>query len=273
VDHGALKAANRLVGNPCGFAAIEIVDGGCELQSHGESVAAVTGAAGPVTLLTRDGHALELPRWQAFALADGDRLRMGAPVAGVRSYLAVRGGFAVHSVLGSASTDTLSRIGPPPLVAGMRLPIAPTVRGVVGAPETPPVALPTLDMPVELDVVMGPRTDWFTAEAIAHFAAQSWTVTPQSTRIGLRLSGDVPLARSQPAELPSEGTLWGSVQVPPSGQPVLFLADHPLTGGYPVIASVAPHHLGLLGQVPIGARLRFRPIRSFELVEAGCAHS
>lgn len=268
LDRGALRAANRLAGNAPGCAAIEIVGGGFEVVSHGDSVVAVTGAEGPLLLVTPDGTQRPLARWQAFALGDGDRLRIGAPVAGLRSYLAVRGGFAVAPVLGSAATDTLARIGPPAIATGLCLPILPAHHGVVGAPEEAPAALPTTAAEVVLDVVMGPRTDWFTEDAIAQFARQAWTVTPQSNRVGLRLAGEVPLARRQAAELPSEGTLPGSIQVPPSGQPVLFLADHPLTGGYPVIAAVAPHHLDLLGQVPIGARLRFRPIRPFPPVEA-----
>jgi len=268
LDRGALRAANRLAGNAAGVAAIEIVGGGFEIESHGESVAAVTGAEGPLTLVTREGREWPLARWQAFALGDGDRLRVGPPARGLRSYLAVRGGLAVAPVLGSASTDTLARIGPPALAAGTRLSVGVAAHGIVGAPEEPPASLPTAGSEVVLDVVMGPRTDWFTDEAIAWFAQQAWTVTPQSNRVGLRLAGEVPLARIHSAELPSEGTVPGSIQVPPSGQPVLFLADHPLTGGYPVIAAVAPHHLDLLGQVPVGALLRFRPLRPFRAIEA-----
>ena len=111
---------------------------------------------------------------------------------------------------------------------------------------------------------MGPRTDWFTSEAVALLASQLWSVTPQSNRVGLRLAGEQPLTRSNPAELPSEGTALGAIQVPPSGQPVLFLADHPLTGGYPVIGAVATHHLDRAGQIPIGARVRFNPLQPFE---------
>ena len=112
-------------------------------------------------------------------------------------------------------------------------------------------------------MVLGPRTDWFTPEAVALLAAQPWRVTPQQDRVGMRLLGEQPLARAQTQELPSEGTVTGAIQVPASGQPVLFLADHPLTGGYPVIACVAPHHLDLAGQIPVGARIRFRPLSAF----------
>jgi allophanate hydrolase subunit 2 len=140
---------------------------------------------------------------------------------------------------------------------------------VVGAFELLPEELPTLQQEVVLDVVMGPRTDWFSAAAVERLAAQRWQVTVQSNRVGLRLAGEVPLDRASTGELPSEGTALGALQVPPSGQPVLFLADHPLTGGYPVIACVAPYHLDRAGQIPVGAWLRFNPIRSFAELTPG----
>jgi allophanate hydrolase subunit 2 len=111
---------------------------------------------------------------------------------------------------------------------------------------------------VEVDVQLGPRDDWFTAGALDRFATREWTVTPRSNRVGLRLDGE-PLERRVQGELPSEGTVPGAIQVPPDGRPVVFGADHPVTGGYPVIACVAAHHLDLLAQVPPGARVRFRP--------------
>ena len=100
------------------------------------------------------------------------------------------------------------------------------------------------------------------AQAVT-LAEQDWLVTPRSSRVGMRLHGQQPLARSRPQELPSEGTVTGAIQVPADGQPVLFLADHPLTGGYPVIAVVASHHLALAAQTPVGCRLRLRVIAPF----------
>lgn len=258
MDRGALRAANRLVGNASDAACVELVDGGFELQSQGDTVLAFTGADAPLTLSTTDGRRSALPSHQAIALSDGDCVTLGEPRAGLRSYLAVRGGFAITPVLGSRSTDTLSGVGPPALKAGDVLPVQAITRGaVVGAAEEPRGDLPTTQQVVVLDVVPGPRSDWFSSDALALLARQVWTVTPQSNRVGLRLNGALPLARTQPGELPSEGVVLGALQVPPSGQPVLFLADHPLTGGYPVIAAVAPYDLDRAGQIPIGARLRF----------------
>ncbi|MBP0578036.1 5-oxoprolinase/urea amidolyase family protein [Labrys sp. LIt4] len=271
MDRTALRSANRLVGNPVPSPCIEIAYGGCELLCLGETVVAVTGADGPLALKTAEGSGYPVPRHAAIPLAAGDRLHFGEPVAGMRSYLAVRGGFAVAPVLGSAATDTLAQIGPPALAVGDRLSaLAPPPGAVTALPDMPP-ALPRLDEPVILDVVMGPRSDWLSKQALEDFANQSWSVTPQSNRIGIRLAGERALKRSpakEGKELPSEGTIQGSIQVPPSGQPVLFLADHPLTGGYPVIAAVAPYHLDRAGQIPIGTQIRFRPITPFS--EASC---
>lgn len=264
MDQAALKAANRLVGNTSDTAALETVGGGLQLRSVGDNVVAVTGADAVLTLTTADGQRWPVPRYEPVALADGDTLAVGQPTAGARCYLAVRGGFTEAPVMGSCATDTLAHVGPAPVAVGEWLAVqtAPAT-SVVAAPELPPADLPTLEQEVVLDVVMGPRTDWFTPEAIARFAAQRWQVTPQSNRVGLRLAGEVPLGRAITGELPSEGTALGALQVPPSGQPVLFLADHPLTGGYPVIGCVAPYHLDRAGQIPVGAWLRFNPIQPF----------
>ena len=273
MDQAALKAANRLVGNASNAAALETVGGGLQLRSVGDNVVAVTGADAVLTLTTADGQRWSVPRYEPVALADGDMLAVGQPTAGARCYVAVRGGFAEAPVMGSCATDTLAHVGPAPVAVGDWLAVQPApATSVVAAPELPPADLPTLEQEVVLDVVMGPRTDWFTTEAIARFAAQRWQVTPQSNRVGLRLAGEVPLDRAITGELPSEGTALGALQVPPSGQPVLFLADHPLTGGYPVIGCVAPYHLDRAGQIPVGAWLRFNPIQPFaELIPAGVA--
>jgi allophanate hydrolase subunit 2 len=104
---------------------------------------------------------------------------------------------------------------------------------------------------------MGPRADWFDEAALESLCGQDWVVKPQSNRVGMRLDG-TPLQRSRQGELPSEGTVAGAIQVPPEGLPVLFLADHPITGGYPVIGVVVDHQLDLAAQVPIGGSIRFR---------------
>jgi len=145
MDKAAVQAANRLVGNASRQAVLETTGAGLTLQSQGDTVVAVTGADAVLTLATRDGRQWRVARYQAIALADGDGLRIGSVTAGLRCYVAVRGGFAVPSVLGSCATDTLSQIGPPPLTAGQCVPVLPLARHTAVAvfeppPETPPAA-------------------------------------------------------------------------------------------------------------------------------------
>jgi KipI family sensor histidine kinase inhibitor len=265
LDQGALAAANRLVGNRVGTACLEITLGGFSFRSSGRIVIGVAGAPCPVLIRDRDGREQPADTYRPIALEPGDVVTLGQAPRGMRSYLAVRGGFAVDPVLGSASTDTLAVVGPLPVTKGAVLALADDTAGLasVSLAEAPAFAHPSPTDVVTLDVVMGPRSDWFTQRGLETLTSQPFRMTPQSNRVGIRLSGDVALERNDHAELPSEGTATGAIQVPHSGQPVLFLADHPLTGGYPVIATVAEYHLDLAGQIPVNALIRFRPIAPF----------
>jgi biotin-dependent carboxylase-like uncharacterized protein len=286
LDRPSLRAANRAVGNPSDAAAIESV-GGLRLRARGPQVLAVTGAACDVVVRPGPGGPDETgasrpdrrPRsGEPFALDDGDELRLAPPTRGVRVYVAVRGGIDVPPVLGSRSTDVLAGLGPEPLGPGDVLPVGVPDRGLpaagppsvdaagsvpvddrTGAGGAPPSdALPAVGEVTELSIVLGPRDDWFDAAALARLTGQDWLVTPRSNRVGLRLDGE-PVARvrdKEGAELPSEGCVTGAIQMPPDGLPVLFLADHPLTGGYPVIGAVVAGHVPLAGQLPAGARVR-----------------
>lgn len=265
VDRGAWHAANRLVGNPPHSACLEVLLGGLSLRCHGQGVMAVTGAPAIIEIQSAGGRRWQEAPYRPFALEDGDRVSLGAPSAGLRSYLALRGGFPVAAVLGSRSWDSLGQIGPPPLAAGDRLAFAPSAAGsAVSLAETPAFAAPRAGDTVMLDLVMGPRSDWFSPESIRRLAGQSWQVTAQSNRIGIRLQGARPLIRAITDELPSEGVVRGALQVPADGQPILFLADHPVTGGYPVIGALAAHHLDLAGQLPTGTHIRFNPLAPFQ---------
>lgn len=268
LDRGALRAANRAVGNDPASACLEVLMGGLSFVCHGQTVAAVTGANSVIEVRTLSGQRLRPALYAPFILQAGDQVSLQAPSAGLRNYLAIRGGFSATPVLGSLATDTLAQVGPKAVAAGDRLGFNTRVGGTaVSLDEQPAFAMPRPGEVVTLDVVMGPRSDWFTSQAQALLAEQQWQVTPQSNRIGIRLAGEQPLQRAIDGELPSEGTSVGAIQVPPSGQPVLFLADHPLTGGYPVIAVVAPHHLDLAGQIPVNAQIRFNPLGTFEPVQ------
>jgi KipI family sensor histidine kinase inhibitor len=274
LDAVSLREANRLVGNTSGTACLEMTFGGLRLRARGEQVLAVTGAPASLTIIRSDDeddaggtHSRTVEFGRPFALAAGDELVVGAPSTGIRSYLAARGGFDLEPVLGSLSTDVLAVLGPNPVTAGTVLPVGIPARGIT-AVALPDVAAPSVagtpadSAEVVLDVVLGPRTDWFSVDAVESLAGQSWLVSSKSNRVGLRLEG-TSLTRVIDAELPSEGAVAGAIQIPPNGQPVLFLADHPLTGGYPIIGSVATHDLSRAGQLPPGARIRFRPIGPF----------
>ncbi|KXP01288.1 urea amidolyase family protein [Tsukamurella pseudospumae] len=254
-DRGALRRANRLVGNAEGAAAIENAGGGIELVAVGDQVLAVTGADADLIVEAPDGRWRTVERGRPFALDDGDHLEIGPTVAGLRVVIAVRGGVDVPEVLGSRSADTLARLGPPALAAGAVLPVGAPPRTAVGFPETEP-AVPDGTRPTVLELLPGPDADLFPDTAFGDLLDGAWTVTSSSDRIGVRLTGS-PLARAA-GGVQSQALVPGAIQVPPSGEPVVFLVDHPTTGGYPVIAVVADRHLDLLAQVPIGAEVGFR---------------
>ncbi|WP_258069844.1 carboxyltransferase domain-containing protein [Arthrobacter sp. SX1312] len=253
LDRAALRQANRLVGNPAGAAGVETLHGGLAVEAGEDHVLAVTGADVGLLISSPDGREREPALCAPFLLRAGEVLRQSAPATGLYAYTAVRGGFGAEAVLGSRSTDSMSGLGPPALARGTRLPVDTPVPGsTVGNPEVPRRSV----TPEILRVVSGPRDDWFDA-GLAGLCAPSWTVTARSNRIGLRLDGPA-LTRRLGGELPSEGTVRGALQVPPSGLPVLFLADHPVTGGYPVIAVVVPEDLDRAAQLPPGSPVRFR---------------
>ena len=256
-DRSALTAANRLVGNAETAAGLESFGGGVLLRSTGDGVAAVTGPTGTITVTAADGTVLTPRLGEAFALADGDELELGPAERGVRRYLAVRGGIDVETALGSSSADTLAGLGPAAVVKGTTLGVHDprTAPHLVDPAPARPRDLPQAGETVEMTVTLGPREDWFTDAGVETLLSQVWTVTHESDRVGLRLSGEVPLERARTGELPSEGAVTGALQVPPNGQPVLFGPDHPLTGGYPIIASV--DDLDLAAQLPPGVKLRF----------------
>ncbi|GEP32837.1 allophanate hydrolase [Nocardioides szechwanensis] len=246
LDRPAADLANRLLGNDPAAAVLELTLGGLELTSDRGVWVVLTGAPAPVEIsgtVRRHAHA----EW----LAAGDVLRIGRPSSGVRSYLAVAGGVDVEPVLGSRSTDTLAWVGPPRVEAGSALPVGDSE----GRPA--PHDTPRPPAPGPLRVHPGPRADWFAAGALDALCATAYGVGAASNRIGLRLEGP-PLERVRTGELASEGMVLGAVQVPPDGRPVVFLADHPPTGGYPVLAVVEPADLWQCAQLRPGETVRFR---------------
>ena len=246
-DRAAYRLANRMVGNDDGAAVLEVTLGGLVLRADADTVLVTTGA-----------RCVGAPHNAPLALAAGQQLRLGAPVSGARTYVAVRGGIDVPKVLGSRSTDLLAGLGPEVLTPGDRLPIGHSFGPMPGV-DVAPVPEPE-DGEVVVQVQEGPRRDWFTDDAWASLLSQRYTVTAQSNRVGLRLDG-VPLERANTRELPSEGMVRGALQILSSGMPVLFLADHPVTGGYPVVGYVIDVDVDRCGQLRTGQALRFTTCR------------
>ncbi|WP_157246330.1 biotin-dependent carboxyltransferase family protein [Nonomuraea typhae] len=246
-DLPSLRLANRLVGNPEGAAGLELTFGGAHLAFRTGAWVAVTGASCPVSGAGAAG--MGAPFW----VPAGAGLRFGTPATGLRTYLAVRGGIAVEPVLGSRSTDSLSGLGPEVLRAGTLLPVGPAH----GQPEITVDVAPSRPVGgAVLRVVPGPRTDWFVPGALRELCGRPYEVSQDSNRVGVRLRGPK-LERARDGELPSEGMVAGAIQVPPSGQPIVFLADHPPTGGYPVIGVVRAADLPVAAQLRPGGDVRF----------------
>jgi biotin-dependent carboxylase-like uncharacterized protein len=248
-DRAALRQANRALGNAESAAALEVTLGGLELEVVGGVVwLCVTGAPVPVAVDGRD-----VGPYAVVAAGPGSVVRLGRAAHGVRSYVAVRGGVDVPPVLGSRSHDVMAGLGPAPLQEGDELPVGPPPESEPAVDALPP---PRLGDEVVLRVVRGPRDDW--VRDVEALVGTEWTATDRSNRVGIRLAGASLLHRDEDRQLPSEGALRGAVQVPPSGEPVLFLADHPVTGGYPVVAVVLDADVDRAAQVRPGERLRFR---------------
>lgn len=251
LDRPAADLANRLVGNSGdpegpGQAVLELTLARLAVRSDRAVTVAVTGA--PARLVA-DGR--ERPFGEPVTVPAGGLLVVEPAREGVRSYLAVAGGIAVPPVLGSRSTDTLAWVGPPAVRPGTQLPVG----RPAGAPR--PLDVPrSVPAPDRLRLLPGPRLDWFASDTLGRLAAASYTVHPDSDRVGLRLLGPA-LNRVDAQELPSEGMVLGAVQVPPDGQPVVLLNDHPVTGGYPVVAVVDRQDLRHCAQLRPGETVRF----------------
>ena len=246
LDRPALALGNRLVGDTEDSAGLETTLTGVTFRATAAVRVAVTGATCAVRVDGRDcawGTACSVPA--------GARVEVGPARDGLRSYVSVSGGVAVPETLGSRSTDLLAGLGPAPLRSGDVLPL-----GGPGA-AAPAVEAVSARRGTELRLDLGPRSDWFTAASLAGLDAAVYTVAAASNRIGLRLTG-TPLERARDGELATEPMVLGAVQVPPNGQPVVFLADHPTTGGYPVVGVVRTEDLVVCAQARPGDRLTLR---------------
>ncbi len=226
---------NRLVGNPADAATIETMG------------ALIVEALRPVVVATStDGHRQ--------TLAAGARMHVDVPSHAVWAYLAVRGGVDTQIVLGSRSQDTLGNVGPPPLALDSPVAIGDDPGTPLDADHAPPRP-PRTD---RIRIWDGPQHDWFIG-GVSCLTGRSWTLTNELSRVGVRLEvGDFPTStRAQPA-MASIGLTVGAIQITPAGAPIVMLANHPTTGGYPVIGVVDPDDLADFAQTRPGESVRFR---------------
>lgn len=269
LDEAAFTAANDLAGNPPDAAALEITLTGPALRVGRECLIAVCGAEFDLWV-----GVLPVPLWHAVYVRAGQIVTFGARRRGARVYLAVSGGIALPPFLGSQATYLPGGFGGldgRALRAGDRLPLgATTMRnpaqsaGRVWPVERRP---PYTPQPT-LRVVLGPQDDYFTAEGIATFLDSAYQLTSEADRMGARLQGP-PIAHRGPTGSVSDGVVAGSVQAPPDGQPIVMLADHQTTGGYPKIATVIRADLPLLAQCLPGDRIRFAAVTLAEARNPG----
>lgn len=249
-DRSALRQANYLVSNADGTAVVEITGGGTTLRASRDHIVAVTGAVGPLWI---DGRPVASHR--TLRLAAGSTLKFGNPTLGVRWTLAVAGGIDVEPVLGSSSRDTLAGLGPGPWQAGdlIQVGLAPNdieLRAIE------PLLAPA---PYRVGLIPGPRDDWFTADALSVLFTYLWRVSALTDRVGTRLDGPA-LERERNGELLSEPVIRGSIQVTGDGSPIVLGPDHPVTGGYPVIAVVVDADLDRFAQMRPGDAIWFERV-------------
>ena len=260
-DFFSAAAANWLAGNPPGAALVEATVGPIEIEAAGAAAAGVAGATAPAAV-----NGAPVDRTRTILLAAGDRLSVGPVTAGLRFYVALRGGVAVAPALGSRSALVPSAL---PGLAGRKL--APGDGLALGdaAPAAPRVFPLAADLPfstAEVRALRGPQWDGFSREAQRRFFGEPFRVSPRSDRRGLRLEGAA--ASPSDADIAPEGVVVGSVQVPAGGEPIVLMPDGPVTGGYPKIAVVVRADLPVLGQWRPGEMVRFREVSRADAVAA-----
>jgi len=276
LDVLALTLANRLVGNADGAAGLEITMGGCELRFETPTRIALVGDG-------FDARLDDAPLWPCWSVpvAAGEVLRLaganaaGVKKAGLRSWLAVAGGIDVPLVLGSRSTDLKAGFGGHEgraLRKGDRLALGPTALDTARLARRPfglrgPDWGSEEDESIALRVLPGPEFDQFTTASQAQLWSERWRITTQSNRMGSRLAGPE-LKRKRSADMLSSGVIPGTIQVPPSGLPIILMGDAQTTGGYPRIGVVIRADLWKLAQAPLEGRLRLVQVDMAEALEA-----
>lgn len=274
IDKVALRIANLLVGNEQEAAALEITLLGPQLYFTQDHLIAITGADLSPTI---DGEPVKL--WRPILVKEGAILAFGAPVLGCRAYIAVAGGFAVAKVMGSYATYLRAGIGgykgralqvedvipcnsPAADITHYSQKLGQSINAgnYAQATWTPdPELYPSYEENPTIRAVKGPEYELFHVTDRDNFWAEKYQVKTESDRMGYRLQG-MPLSLIEPKELLSSAVTFGTVQVPAEGQPIVLMADHQTTGGYPRIAQVITADLPKLAQVQPGKYIRFEEV-------------
>jgi antagonist of KipI len=254
MDPVAFRLANTIAGNPLNAALLEVTLLGPELVFDDERAIAVTGAEFDITV-----DDWSVPMYARVPVPPGGRLRFGRRRRGARAYLAVQGGIALPPVLGSQATHVISGIGGyegRPLRAGDRIPLAHSASPATPGPSPLAPIVPLPDGHGRLRVLPGPQQYLFAHDALDVLCAGRYVIAPNSDRMGFRLEGPA-LTHSGSADIISDATPLGVLQVPASGQPILLMADRQTTGGYPKIATVISADLTIAGQLAPGDSISF----------------
>ena len=265
MDWIAYRTANALIGNPPGAAALEATMAGPKLRFEQRTTFAVAGADLGATL---DGA--RVPHCAAVSCPPGGILRFANRVFGARAYLAIDGGIDVPRLLASRSTHVLARMGGwqgRALMQGDRLPLGAPGSAVSRRRPTPDATAYVRGGGARVRVIPGPQGEFFSADALDILEGTRFIVSPQSNRMGYRLQGgQIPRLAGQ--EMISDAAFTGAIQVPPSGEPILLMADHQTTGGYPQIAVVITADLPLAAQLAPGDWIEFRVCTRSEALSA-----
>ncbi|HET6675305.1 MAG TPA: biotin-dependent carboxyltransferase family protein [Nitrospiraceae bacterium] len=257
MDRTALRIGNRLVGNPDGAAGLEVTLQGPEMEFTGGALVAITGAD-----LSPSLNGNPLPMWTAFPASPGDILRFGARRHGCRAYVCFSGGLDVPMVFGSRSTDVRAGIGGLDgrrLRPGDELCFGPSPpKSSRSAKQQPPFSEQQPEYPLcpALRVVRGPQAERFSSRAMSIFLTSRYVVSVDSNRMGYRLDGE-PIPHRGSADMISDATAAGTIQIPADEQPILLMADCQTTGGYPKIASVITIDMAQAAQLAPGDQTTF----------------
>src|SRR5579863_6088490 len=259
-DAVSLRIGNRLVGNPDGTAALEMTLVGGAFTFERTATIVATGADFGLSL---DGMAL--PMWTSIEIRKGETVRFGASRSGARAYLCVHGGIAVEPFLGSASTHVLSGLGGfegRALRKGDRVELG-AANSLFRKIAISPNAVESLQPRKTIRITDGPQSDWFAEASWKTLCGNTFRISEQSNRMGIRLEGP-PISLDASREMITEGVSLGAIQVTPSGQPIILFVEQQTTGGYPKIANVISADLHSLGQLRPRDEIRFERIEMSE---------